>query len=581
MSSAPQTSLGATAPGGARRFAGFGVSPLVAVLIAVLLVFLVPPTIYLIQTSLYTTNFDGSFDQFTFRYYVELFTNPRFFNNLVNACVYAIGSAAVALILGVLQAWIVERTNTPLRHYVFLISIISLGIPSVLYTVSFLLILGKAGPVNQALMWLTDSSVPIINVYSMWGMVIVEGIDFAPLTFLLLSSVFRSNDASFEEASMMSGAGISQTFRHITLRLATPGIMALLILIFIRAFESFETPALVGRPGNVHVLTTQIYDSIQRTVPANYGQAGAFSIALMAIVIGLLLWYNRLSRNAEKYQTITGKGFRPRVMDLGKWRWLTCAMLVLMFVIMIGLPVGIVVYASFLPYYEGVTAKSFTLFTTANYMQVFNSASFKGSIGNTLILGAATASLVCPFTALCAWLAARRHRGAWLLDQLATMPLIFPAIVMGVAFLNVFLHMPFAFYGTLLSVILASMVRYLPYGMRYSYAGVLQVHRELEEASALSGARQSTTFLRVVVPLITPALITCWLFVFLLSVKAVAAQILLVGPKSQIIAVTLFDLWENGQVNELAAMGVTWMTLMTVVSTTFYLIARRYGLAIR
>jgi iron(III) transport system permease protein len=141
--------------------------------------------------------------------------------------------------------------------------------------------------------------------------------------------------------------------------------------------------------------------------------------------------------------------------------------------------------------------------------------------------------------------------------------------------------MPFAFYGSLLSVILASMVRYLPYGMRYSYAGVLQVHRELEEASALSGARQATTFLRVVVPLITPALITCWLFVFLLSVKAVAAQILLVGPKSQVIAVTLFDLWENGQVTELAAMGVTWMSLMTVVSTIFYLIARRYGLSIR
>ena len=581
MTIAPESWDGSAAP--ARMSIGrrFGVSPLVAVLIVVLLVFLVPPTIYLVQTSLYTTTYDGSFDQFTFRFYIELFTNPRFFNNLVNASIYAIGSAAVALTLGVLQAWIVERTNTPLRNYVFLISIVSLGIPSVLYTVSFLLILGKAGPVNQMLMWLFDTSVPVINVYSMWGMVIVEGIDFAPLTFLLLSSVFRSNDASFEEASMMSGAGIAQTFRHITLRLATPGIMALLILIFIRAFESFETPALVGRPGNIHVLTTEIYASIQSTVPANYGQAGAFSMALMLIVIGLLLWYNRLSRHAEKYQTITGKGFRPRVMDLGKWRYLTAGLLVLMFIIMIGLPVGIVIYASLLPYYEGVTAKSLTQFTLANYAQVFNSASFKGSIGNTLILGAATASLVCPFTALCAWLAARRHRGAWLLDQLATMPLIFPAIVMGVAFLNVFLHMPFALYGTLLSVILASMVRYLPYGMRYSYAGVLQVHRELEEASALSGARQSTTFLRIVVPLITPALITCWLFVFLLSVKAVAAQILLVGPKSQVIAVTLFDLWENGQVTELAAMGVTWMSLMTVVSTIFYIIARRYGLSIR
>jgi iron(III) transport system permease protein len=464
---------------------------------------------------------------------------------------------------------------------VFLISIISLGIPSVLYTVSFLLILGKAGPLNQILMALFGSSEPIINVYSLWGMIIIEGIDFSPLAFLLLSSVFRSNDASFEEASMMSGAGISQTFRHITLKLAIPGILALLILIFIRAFESFETPALVGRPGNVHVLTTDIYESIQASVPPNYGQAGSFSMALLAIVVVMLYFYNKLSRHAERYQTITGKGFRPRAMDLGKWRYFTAGLLVVMFIIIIGLPVGIVVYASFLPYYEGITKQSLGLFTWANYLQVFNSHSFKGSIGNTLTLGAATATIVGPFTALCAWLAVRRYRGGWLLDQLATMPLIFPAIVMGVAFLHVFLQMPFGLYGSLLSVIIASTVRFLPYGMRYSYAGVLQVHRELEEASAISGARQVTTFLRIVIPLVAPALITCWLFVFLLAVKAVSMQILLVGPNSQVVAVTLFDLWENGQVTELAAMGVTWMALMTVVSTAFYIIARRYGLSIR
>jgi iron(III) transport system permease protein len=158
---------------------------------------------------------------------------------------------------------------------------------------------------------------------------------------------------------------------------------------------------------------------------------------------------------------------------------------------------------------------------------------------------------------------------------------VFPAIVMGVAFLHLFLHLPFPFYGTLASVILASSVRFLPYGMRYSYAGVLQIHKELEEASAMSGARQTTTFLRVVLPLVAPAIVTCWLFVFLVSVKAVAMAILLVGPGSQVVAVTLFDLWDNGQVTELSAMGVSWTALMTTVSVAFYLIARRYGLQVR
>jgi len=555
-------------------------SPAVVVLSVVLLALIIPPTIFLVQTSVHETNADGSFGAFTLRYFGELFGNPRLFGNLVNNVIYAFGSAAVAIAIGTALAWIVERTNTPMRRYVFLLSIISLGIPSVLYTVSFLLLLGKAGPVNDLLRLAFGSGGPLVNVYSLWGMIVVEGIDFSPLAFLLLSSVFRANDASFEEASLMSGAGLWKTFKNITLRLAMPGILALLILVLIRAFESFEIPALVGRPGRVYVLTTDIYDSIHTQVPPNYGEAGAFSIILLVIVVIMLVFYNRLSRRAERFQTITGKGFRPRVMDLGKWRYATAATLGVLFAIIIGLPIAIVLYASFLPYYDGVRLASFSTMTLANYAHVWGSSSFRDSIGNTIIMGLVTASLVGPFTALCAWLAVRRVRGAAFLDQLATMPLIFPAIVMGVAFLHLFLHLPFPFYGTLASLILASSVRFLPYGMRYSYAGVLQIHKELEEASALSGARQTTTFLRVVLPLVAPAIVTCWLFVFLVSVKAVAMAILLAGPGSQVVAVTLFDLWDNGQVTELAAMGVIWAGMMTVVSVAFYMLARRYGLRV-
>lgn len=379
---------------------------------------------------------------------------------------------------------------------------------------------------------------------------------------------------------MMSGAGIGTTFTNITVKLATPAILALIMLIVIRAFEAFEIPALVGMPGRVRVLTTDIYESVHISMPANYGQAGAFSVMLMFLVVLLLHYYNKLSRYAERYQTITGKGFRPRLMNLGKFRYVTAGILVMFFILLIVLPIGIVLLASLQPFYEKVNAEAFTRLTLANYYTVFKAGSFRESIGNTLILGVVTATLVCALTALCAWLAVRRFKGAALLDQLATLPLIFPAIVMGVAFMQVFLNLPFAFYGTLLSVIFASAVRYLPYGMRYSYAGVMQIHDELEEASSISGAKQRETFVRIVLPLIMPAMVTCWLFVFLLSVRAVSMAILLVGPNSQIVAVTLFDLWANGQTSELAAMGFTWMAFMTGVSTIFYLIARRYGLTV-
>jgi iron(III) transport system permease protein len=565
---------------GARLRPSLSISPLAAILAAVLVALIVPATIFLFRSSLHETNFDGSFGDFTWKYYVDLFANERFAGNLLNASIYAVGAASIAIAFGVIQAWIVERTNTPGRSLVFIISIISLGIPSVLYTISFLLLLGKTGPFNQALMWLTGSTTPVFNIYSLWGMTIIEGIEFTPLAFLLLSSVFRSNDAAFEEASMMSGAGILTTFRRVTMKLAMPGILALMILNFIRAFESFETPALVGLPGNVRVLTTDIYASVQVEIPANYGQAGAFSVVLLVIVMGLLYAYNRLSRHAEKYQTITGKGFRPRVMDLGRWRWLTAGLLALSFFVIIGFPVGIVAWVSLLPYYDGLHLSAMKLMSLHHYGTVIHGGSFQDSLGNTLILGAASASIVAPFTALCAWLAVRRHRGGALLDQLASMPLIFPAIVMGVAFLQLFLQVPWL-YGTLASIIIASMVRYMPYGMRYSYAGILQIHRELEEASGMSGARQSTTFLRIVLPAVAPAMMTCWLFVFLVSVKAVSIPILLAGPGSRVVATTIFDLWENGVVGELSAMGIIWTGMMTLVSLAFSVLARRYGLNVR
>ena len=570
----------ATGSHGREGWARFRISPLVAALAAILLILIVPPTWFLIQASVHTTRPDGSFDQLTLRYFQQVFTSPYFLTSLRNTAIYATGTAMLAIALGVLQALIVERTNTPGRKFVFLGAIVSLGVPHVLYVVAWLLLLGRAGPVNGLIETIFGAGEgPALNVYSMWGMVLIEGVGFAPLTFLLMSAVLRSTDASFEEASMMAGAGPLKTFRAITLRMSLPGVLALLLLIVIRSFESFEVPALVGLAGNVSVLTTNIYQSAKNTGAPNYGETGAYAVCLLLLVVMLLFWHHRLSHHAKRFQTITGKGYRPRVIDLGRGRYVTAALLAVILVLVIVLPIGMLVFASLQPFYEGLTAESFGRFTLDNYAVVLGQGAFREAIGNTLILGAATATAVVPLTALCAWLAVRQRPGAWLLDQIATAPLVFPAIVMSVAFLHVFVNLPIPIYGTLLSVIIASAVRYLPYGMRYAYAGVLQIHADLEDAATTSGAGPAFIFIRVVLPLIATALVSCWLFVFLLAVQSVALPLLLVGPGTEIVAVTLFDLWQNGQVTELAAMGVMWGGFMLVVSTCFHLMTRRYQLS--
>lgn len=555
------------------------ISPLVLILIAVLLVLITPPAIFLVNASLHETLPDGSPGAFTLRFYQQLLSGRFFLPSLVNTLLYACGSAVIAIFIGTVQALIVERTNAPGRKLAFLAAIISLGVPHVLYVVAWLLLLGRAGPINDLIMAVFQRE-QVLNVYSLWGMMLIEGVGFVPLTFLLMSAVLRSTDASFEEAALMSGANPRLTFWRITLRMALPALCGLTLLIFVKAFESFEVPALVGLAGNIKVITTMIFQSSRRAGSPDYGEAGAYSICLVAILLLLILWQNRLSGHAQRYQTITGKGFRPRVINLGPWRYAASAVLLGLFLLVTVIPVVMLIFTSFQPYYEGVTLESFGRLSLNNYHPLLAPGSFRDSILNTLILGACTASAVVPFTALCAWLVVRRAPGAALLDQIASVPLVFPSIILSVAFLDVFVNMSIPLYGTLFSVIIASSVRYLPYGMRYAFAGTMQIHSDLEEAATMSGAARAKVFLRVLVPLLAGTLISSWLLIFLLSVQAVSLPLLLVGPGSQVMAVTLFELWQNGQVTELAAMGVLWIALMTMVSVIFHMLTRRHQFAV-
>jgi iron(III) transport system permease protein len=549
------------------------VSPLVVVLAAILLILIVPPALFLLNVSLHETRPDGSFGPFTLRFYRGLFAERLFVSSLRNTLVYAFGSAAIGIAVGTVQALIVERTNTPGRQLAFFGAIISLGVPHILYVVAWLLLLGRAGPVNDAIQFLSGRA-QAIDVYSMGGMAAIEGIGFVPLTFLLMSAALRSMDASFEEAAIMAGANPLRAFRAVTLRMAAPALCALALLFFARAFESFEVPALVGLAGNINVLTTTIFQAMHRTGMPSYGEAGAYSICLVIIVALLLMGQSRLSRHAHKYQTITGKGFRPRIIDVGRWRHLSAAILLALFLIVTVIPVAMLVFTSLQPFYDGISVAALARSSLDNYRVLLGPGDFRDSIVNTLVLGAATATIVTPFTALCAWLVVRRAPGAALLDHLATLPLVFPALILSVAFLDVFVNMPLPLYGTLLSVIIASTVRYMPFGMRYAYTGALQIHPDLEGAATIAGARSGALFRRIVMPLLAAALVSAWLVVFLLSVQIVALPLLLVGPGSQVMAVTLFELWQNGQVTELASMGVVWIALMTAVSTAFYMLTR-------
>jgi len=551
-----------------------GLSSLVTGLSAILALMVLPPFLFLLLASVHEFEIDGSYGVFTLDHFRSIASSGKLGSLVLNSAIYSMGAALLALLVGAVQAWLAERTDAPWRSWLWFASITSLGVPYILYIGGWLLFLGKSGPVNAVLKPLLDTAGPPVNIYSIPGMIFVEAMIWSPLAFLMLTPVFRNSDASFEEASIMSGAGTLTTLRRVTLGMVGPALLAFSMIVFIRASESFEVPALVGIPGSARVLTSTIFQSLHLDMPPNVGEAAAFGVILLAIMLVLLRLYDRMVRNAHRFRTVTGKGFRPRVVALGPLRPLAGLLIILIPAVVIAIPLSNILWAALLPYYEPFNVAALGKFTAVNFSKVINSPSFRDTIVNTLTLGAATATLVSILSGVAGWCVARRLRGSWLIDMLAATPLVFPAIVLSLAFLEIFVHSG-ALYGSLLSLVIVSTVAFLPYGLRYGQLGVMQIHPELEEAAALSGARGFVVFLRIIIPLIAPALVSCWLFVFLLAVRAMALILLLVGPNSHVVAVTLFELWQNGAIGEVAALGCIWTTIMTVFSLLFFLVARR------
>jgi iron(III) transport system permease protein len=213
--------------------------------------------------------------------------------------------------------------------------------------------------------------------------------------------------------------------------------------------------------------------------------------------------------------------------------------------------------------------------TLRNYHTVFTAPGYVDLAINSLMVAAGAATAIMLITALAGWIAARNGPGGRILDQLATLSLVFPGICLGVAVMEVYLRVPLPIYGSLWIIAIAYVIRYMPYGMRYVYAGVLQLHKELEEAAGIAGASAMTTLRRIVTPLLTPALVAGWLFIFLIANKELAIAVLLASPGSQVIAVAIFDQWVNGQGGELAAFGLVWTVLMTVIACLFFAQMRR------
>jgi iron(III) transport system permease protein len=536
-----------------------------------------PPFFFILHTSLVTDRGlqAGSFTIQNFQNIVESLGDIK--TLLTNSILFSVGSAAIALAYGTLLAWLAERSNAPFRKLSYVSAYVSFAIPGIIKVVGWIMLLGpKAGILNAAVAAVTGS--PVLNIFSLPGMILVESFLWIPVVFLLMATPFRSMDPSLEEAATTAGSTGWQVFRRVTFPLALPSVLAVLILTFIRSLEAFEIPALIGIPAGVEVLTTKIYLQIKGGLIPKYGEASAYSIILIALVALGLYPYYRITSKTYKFTTIRGKAFRPNRIDLGRWRWFGGCLMLIMPLLQC-FPIAAIAWSSFLPFAQVPSRKALSLLTFNNYVTAFNDSGISQSIFNSLTVSISAATLAIAITFFAAWLIVRATlKARWVLDQMAMLPLVFPGIVMGIAILKMYLMLPIPVYGTIWILVLAFIARYLPYGIRFSHSALLSLHKELEEGALASGASFLQMVRHVVVPLIMPALLAGWIYIFLITFKELSIALLLYSPGSQVVAVTIWELWDNGHVGELAAFSLV-ITVGTVfVGSIFLNIAQRYGL---
>lgn len=514
----------------------------------------------------------------TLRNYRSAYTDSSTLAMLGNSFEFASGTAMLAFAIGASLAWVNERTNAGLKSLTYFLAIVPLIIPGLLFSVAWILLANPSnGVLNLALQALLGGSSPYLNIYSMGGMIWVDALQYAPVAFLLISAALRSMDPSLEESALMSGADMGRVARVITFRLAWPAASAALLIIFVRSLESFEVPALLGLPAGVDVFTSSIYNAIHQ-FPSQIGLASTYATILIALASVGIYMHSRASSQARKYATVTGKGFRPRVTELGRWKYAARAYTWLCFGLMVVLPVAILLWASFQRFYSVPSWSAVRRMSLHTYGDVLRSETILHAFANSLLVAVAAATVAVLLTAVVAWVVVKTSApGRRMLEQVSSVPLVLPGIVVGLAFMVVALNYVDVIYGTLWILLIAFVTRFMPYAMQYNMAAIRQVHGELEESAYVSGAGWGRTFVTIVLPLLKPGLVAGWLFVMIVSMRELSSSIFLYGPKTQLIATVEWDLWMGGHFPEVCALGILFVATLFVLVMLTQWFARKFG----
>lgn len=519
------------------------------------------PLVFLVLGSFSTASLPTEFtlSELSVVNYEDVWFDPDTYTVFNNTFIYVTGATAVGISLAASLAWLVERTNIPGKIWIYAGVPMTLAMPGMLQAMAYVLLLSpRIGFINK---WIEPLGIDPINIYSLGGMIFIEGLRLVPTAFLMLVPLLKSMDPALEEAAFMSGANPRSTLRKVTLRVMLPGLVAVVIYQFMTALEVFEVPGILGLPASIYVFSTKIYSILHSVsvIPA-YGQANALAMVYVVIALVATWLYARVISRQERFTIITGKGYRPREISLGRWRWVAFALVILFLMCSIILPFLVLLFVSFLPYLQAPSMAAFSSMSFEHYTELWHTPLIGQVMRNTGLLIVLASTLTVIFSFLISLVVVRsRFWGRKVLDQLAFIPHAIPGIVMGLAFLWVFLQadkIGIPIHGGIIAMSLAFTVGFMAYGTRSMNAAILQIHKDLEEAAHTAGAREWRTMWKIFLPLMLPTFVGVWIWCMLHAIRTAGKPLILYeGSENQVLAILIWNMWDEGNIEAVGAIG--------------------------
>ena len=549
--------------------------PMIA-LIAIVIVF--------VWVSFQTGTIGADDAEYSTENYKTLFGDEFVLEVLENTFIFAVATTFVSLMIGLPIAWITERTTIRPKELIYAMMTTGLLVPPIFIGMGWTFIAHKRiGIINKALMGLFGFETGPVNIESPAGMGLIEGLTLAPLAFVLSVQVFRTMNPALEEAALTSGMSFKRTLWKITLPLARPAILAALIYIFVIGLATFDIPAVIGMSSNIFVFSTFVFtEAFPPDGTPEYGIPAALGTAMVLVAALLTVWYVQMLRRSQRYQVITGKGYRAKEIGIGRWVYACWLFICTYFVIGLLLPVLIVCFMAFQPYITPPTLEALNNATLLNFREMNWEYLFRG-VKNTIILMALVPPIILFFAFCVSWLVVRsRSNWRYVLEFGAFLPHTIPRVVVsvGALLLSLFVVQNFVpIYGTVWLLVAVYVVTWIPFGTRALNSSMIQIHRELEEAAHVSGLTKSRTVGRIMLPLLRPTMLSVWIWTGLLVYREMTVAVFLISQDNVTLPAIVWGRWTQGAPTAAAAITVLMMAALLPLMVISWRFARRSRIA--